>query len=282
MIDPVQINLIIPKSIEALFFLLSIIITNKKYRGISLSKRPRLNTNLFLAQIGFLIYITLDIFIFIIAPFSMTKNITYGRYTGYPTLYPSLIIANFLRDLAMGGLLLTIWNYLFAAFNIRWGSKFSDRIFMRKCVIIVILIFSTATIIGDRVQVEISDIGCHVRSYWYGISAVSSYLIIFLLIVISFILISSFHTTTKKINDSTYRKKIFLISLGIIFLAFGFFYWILIGIVGTIFAHWNVFLGLYLPYYIGHAIWLTSSVLILMGFRLKSKPKQKVYLKIAS
>ena len=65
MIEQLQLLLILPKLIESLLFGLCAYELNKKYKETPLLKRPQLNRVMLIGILGWCVYITLDIIIYI-------------------------------------------------------------------------------------------------------------------------------------------------------------------------------------------------------------------------
>jgi len=130
MIELDQIYLLPAKIFEVILYIIVLFSLNKKYKGEPLMKRPSLHIYFFLGIAGWLLYMILDTIIFAIAPLSLVGPLTPGiAIQGYTAEYPSLLIANLLRDFGIIGAILTAWFYCMAAVRINTGISLNQKIF---------------------------------------------------------------------------------------------------------------------------------------------------------
>ncbi|UYP47676.1 hypothetical protein NEF87_003961 [Candidatus Lokiarchaeum ossiferum] len=274
MIEIMQLILAIPKTIEAVLFLIIILKLNKKYKGLSLKERPQLNTLYLVGLIGWLIYITLDIFIYIIAPLSFTELTPIGVYTGYDSQFPSLFIANILRDIGFFGALIISWCYFVAAFNIKFGEKQTHHFFGNNRIIQALILTSSIVLsAGDKIKVEINEGNASVNAVWDGIEG-AFVAIVILLFVTSVILLSiTLRSSIPSISDDIFRRRIKILILGTVFMACGHIYWLGLSLllkIPAVFEFLSIQFWYVTAHWIGHMLWTLSPIFIFSGFSIKN------------
>ncbi|UYP47677.1 hypothetical protein NEF87_003962 [Candidatus Lokiarchaeum ossiferum] len=271
MIEPLQIALIIPKFIEATLFLIVSIKLIKKFPNIPFRERPLLNALFLIGLFSWFIYITLDIVIFIIAPLSLESSLPFGIYSGYQAEYPSLFIANLIRDIGFLGLILISWCYFIAAFSIKYGENKTKQIFFKnKMVLGFMIAFTLIFDFFDKIMVTYEDSRINISSDWRGITGILLAIVISLFIFAAILLNTTLESTVIEHQDRQYRKKIRLLKYGIIFMALGDIYWLILGLL----RNWPVFLefakfdmSYEIFYWFGHMIWMLSPIFIYFGLK---------------
>ncbi len=280
MIENNQLYLVIAKIIELMLYVLVAFTLNKKYKGIPFKKRPSMHRFFLSGICGWILYMFLDTFIYVIAPISIPVTTPVDtRFNVYPIEYPSLLIANILRDIAMPGALVMAWTYCAAAVQINNGININERFFFSKEKMFpekdkikisrglffrLIAIVSVVTvIITDRIVVHvIADGQVHVASGW-GIINTIFILGFFTYATILMIKQILYLRTTQM--EAVYKKRAQNLGWGIISYTAGLYYW---GLVGVIFQNWSASNTVILIFlFLGHGIWSLSAVFIYLAFR---------------
>lgn len=284
--DPLQYILVIPKFFESLLFFLNILLSIRVYRDIPWNGRPIVNRLLIIGMSGWLVYIFLDIFIYLIAPISMDGVIAPAYFIGYDIRYPSLTFANILRDFAFAGACIILWSYFLIALIIRYGEAATFKILKNHPSIVIFILFSSILfIINDQVGVSITETQVKVNAVFTGISGIS--LITFILFYfLSAILLNRSFQIGFSIDPTMMEKlkvRINALTTGIFFMGFGNLYWVILGLIQGIVPGLNTEFYRVILHFLGHAIWATSPILMYYGLRrpLKITPKKEDYERIA-
>ncbi len=271
MIEPLQISLILPRSINALLILIVLLKLYKKYLHTIFRQRPLLNQLYIIGLLGWFGYLSLDIIIPIIAPISFISPFPDGKHVGYLSAYPSLLIANILRDIGLLGAIITSWSYLIAAFSIKYGELRTKKVFLdNKIVMFLIVIFSIITTFGDRVMVETYNNQVYTTATWEGIYGVFLVSVIILFFGSGILLFSILKSTVTTETDAKYRKKVKFLMYGVIAVIGGNTYWLFLSQLRKWFNPWIMENGLYGIFgfnWIGHFIWMLSPIFIFLGLK---------------
>jgi len=278
MIELDQIYLLPAKIFEVILYIIVLFSLNKKYKGERLMKRPSLHIYFFLGIAGWTLYMILDTIIFAIAPLSLVGPLTPGiPIQGYTIEYPSLLIANILRDIGIIGAIFTAWFYCMAAVRINTGISLNQKIFGSKKKIIplknfkltwghislilaltIIIIF----IILDQIKIEIIDsTTVHVSSDW----GVAMILIIVLYSISTILMVRQLFSFRKTQMEIEYKRRAKFLGWSIIIFTSGIFYWALLGYLVGNFESLKQFSLAFL--YLGHIIWMTSAVFVYNAFK---------------
>ena len=275
LIQPLQEILIIPKSIEVLLFLIVSIFIAKQFRNAPRQERPLLN-RLFLAGIiGWTVYITLDIFIYVFAGWSFDALSPLGTYSGYNLEYLSLLIVQILRDIGMAGAMIITVSYFLAAFTIQMGEIKTRRYFFNIPSFVGISVISLVIIYYDQIAVTISASGISVSAIWNSWSGLSLFIIILLYIMSAIILSLALREANISENSKETKRKIRFLIAGVLFMALGHFYWF---ILGQLVIYAPLFIGMFnviALYVFGHMLWATSPICIYVGLSYKKKQKNQ-------
>lgn len=284
MIETNQVYLLIAKIVELVLYVAVFQALNKKYRGIPFKQRPSIH-RFFLTGIGgWIIYMFFDSIIYVIAPLSIPDTIAVGEtISGYPTAYPSLIIANILRDIGLPFALVMAWVYCAAAVQINNGININESIFfsedplfsdnpkikilkgqMYRFLAVVVVI---AIIALDRIEVHVIAEGqVHVTSGW-GI--VNTIFILGFFTYATYLMLKQLIFLNSSPMEAEYKRRARNLSLGIIIYTAGLYYWGLTGIIfkGLSAGNWLILVFLFL----GHAIWSLSAIFIFLAFKSTDK-----------
>ena len=267
--DPIQILLALPKGIEAVLFFVIISLMIRDYKETPFKERPQLHQLLLIGLSGWFVYITLDIIIYIVAPVSFPFSAADGIYTGYPSQYPSLLIANILRDIAFVGACLIAWCYFIAAFNIYHGTlKTSEIFFKKKHYLSLMMGISILIVVMDQVSVKIVDHQTQVKAVWTGVSGFFIFLNITIYIFSSILISKALNVAKHGSPSPEFRRKTTYLARGILFMGFGHTYWLIMGLWASQDpAIFTSIANVFIMQLIGHFLWLMSPVLIYLGLR---------------
>jgi|SRR5271157_2289596 len=264
---PAQLIIAFPKAIEAIvFYIMAFMVKNRG--GKAFKDQYILNRTFFVGFLGWAICMTLDIFLYMIAPLSFNPNVAVYA-AGYDFTYPSLVIANFLRDISMIGGYVHIWCLLIAAYIIRHGMIETNKHLTQNWVFYCIVgAYGAFFIITDSIFVQIvPGQPTVVNAVFSGISLVT------LTITISLYWIgAAFFYRTAHIQiysaEPVLQHRIKLLSYGVILFGSILVYWLLIGMVetlpeiGPVVVAWDIPLEI-----LGHGIWTIAPILMYGGLR---------------
>ncbi|UYP44169.1 hypothetical protein NEF87_000454 [Candidatus Lokiarchaeum ossiferum] len=273
--EQLQFILVIPKVIESLLWIFNIILGFQKFKGYAWKDRPLVERLYLMGMIGWFVYITLDIFIFLVAPASMEFALV-GEYGGYSTIYFSLFLSNFLRDVAFSGALIMLWAFLYASLMIWLGETTATELFHKKWVGLLIGIISLLIIVFDQITVKITSDGPHVNadSSWLGGSVLFLFILIFVISVS--ILIYSLRHETNAWTSNHLKPHIRYLILGLALMGLGNLYWAIFGglrsLIPSAFSDFQVS-ALFTA--LGHVFWIISPIFLNLGIRqpLEVSPK---------
>ncbi|TFH30142.1 MAG: hypothetical protein E4G98_02615 [Promethearchaeota archaeon] len=286
MIENNQLYLIIAKVIELILYVVVFYTLNKKYLGVPYKNRPSIHRFFLLGIGGWILYMFLDTIIYVIAPISIPVTALKGaEFTGYSIEYPSLLIANILRDIAIPGALVMAWVYCAAAVQINNGININERFFFSKEKLfpkkenikisrglfyrLIAIVSVISVIILDRIVVHVIDNGqVHVASGW-GI--VNTIFLLGFFTYATFLMIKQILYLRTTQMEAVYKKRAQNLGWGIITYTAGLYYW---GLVGVIFQNltasdYNTLILIFL--FLGHGIWSLSAVFIFLAFRSTDK-----------
>ncbi|MHA1672743.1 MAG: hypothetical protein ACTSYI_03865 [Promethearchaeota archaeon] len=280
MIELNQVYLVIAKIIELVLYVVVAFTLNKKYKGIPFKKRPSLHRFFLTGICGWILYMFLDSFIYIIAPISIPDTVPIGTEFGlYPIEYPSLLIANIMRDIAIPGALVMAWVYCAAAVQINNGININERFFFSKEKLFpekdnvkisrglffrIIAFISVVSVIWlDRIEVTLLDIGqVHVASGWGIINSI--FLLAFFTYATILMIKQILYLRTTQM-EAVYKKRAQNLGWGIISYTAGLYYWGLVGVIFQGLSANNTVILIFL--FLGHGIWSLSAVFIFLAFR---------------
>lgn len=266
-IPEAQFFIMYPKAVEAItFIVIAYIIKNRA--GKAFKDQYLLNRILIIGFLAWAQYITLDLFLYLIAPQSFDPNIAILS-TGYDLAHPSLLLANILRDIATVGGYTFIWSMFLAAYIILHGEAQTRRRFFNNPVFIVaILAYGVFFIFTDEIFVQIRPgQDTVVNMFASGLSLVT------LTITITIYVISAlFFRKASSIGiystTPALRRRIKLLSVAVLLLAFTLVYWLVKGVleslpgVGTVVLSINILLEI-----IGHGMWSLAPILMYISLR---------------
>jgi hypothetical protein len=226
--------------------------------------------------LGWFVYITLDLIIYLIAPLSFNLTTPAGTYTGYRSDLLSLLIANVLRDIAMFGALTLNWSFIVTSFSIRFGEKKTYKIFRSNPIaFILILLINGILIFGDRIKVVMLDNQeVNVRASWTGLYGIFLLVIVFQFFLSIIFLIASISSAKRKYGfNSTLNKKMFYIFLGVVFMATGNLYWVLLGVFSPQYISViSIISNQVILSWIGHAFWMFSALFFYKSIIIRIDP----------
>lgn len=277
MIEPLQLLIVPPKLLESIIFALSIVTLNKKIKIQGINSETQLSRLFLIGVTGWFIYITLDALIYVIAPLSMGSYTSYGVYEGYNFSYPSLLIANILRDIGMAGSLVFNWIIFITAFFILYGQKSTNKkIIQNKMVMILIIIISAVLIISDQIQVNYNNPGTlHVSANWHGFGGFSLALIILQFSFSIFFLLRNLSRSKQSIHElsPSLNQKIQFLSIGVIIMLCGHLYWLFLGRFYSYLSNIiNTTARTVIVYWIGHLFWMSAGIFIYLSVKKVDYP----------
>ncbi|WP_371806362.1 PAS domain S-box protein [Candidatus Lokiarchaeum ossiferum] len=269
MIELVHIYLIIPKIIELILFLTAISTVSHQFHDIKWGERPLTHKLLVYGLTGWVVFISLDLFIFLFAGISFNAYTPFGVYTGYDADYPSLFIANILRDVCGFGLLVLLICYFIIPFNLRYGEKWTtEKITQNKGMLILFLLFTIILILGENVSAIISEKGIVLDATWGEISGVSIFLFIILFMISSIRFAVILNSSSSNFITGSYKHQIKFLQLGIFCIGFGFLFLFVMGMFKLAFpSFFESDIIRFLIHLLGHCFWITSPIFIIMGIR---------------
>jgi hypothetical protein len=242
--------------------LIVVLMINQKYKDIPFLKRPMLHQFFMLGFLGWTLYAILNIFVYSFGALSFDIN-TDIEIIGYSKLYPSLNIANFLRDICLIGFCTQMWGYYYATNLIQKGELATKKSLKMPFVHIFFVVLMVLTIIYDDVYVTIEngkvDVGGAGNSF-----TIFSQLII--PIVVFVIIIIRLNSVLKAIIkdpecDKRYMKKINSFRLGIIMMAMSSIWYIFWRIIGVIIYPPPSYLILFVALGL-HGFWIAYPLMI--------------------
>ncbi|MHA1612012.1 MAG: hypothetical protein ACTSYU_08185 [Promethearchaeota archaeon] len=285
MIETNQLYLLIAKIAELFLYIVVFYSLNKKFVGVPFKNRPSMHRFFVRGVGGWILYMFFDCIIYVIAPISIpvTALVENANFGVYPIEYPSLLIANILRDFAIPGALLMAWSYCAAAVQINNGININERFFFSKEKLFpnkenvkisrglffrLIAVASVITIIIlDRIVVsEISEGQVHVASGWGIVNTIFLLGFFTYATILMFKQVLYLRTTDM---EAEYKKRALNLGWGIITYTAGLYYWGLVGLIFQGFSANNTLILIFL--FVGHGIWSLSAVFIYLAFRATEK-----------
>ncbi|UYP45874.1 hypothetical protein NEF87_002159 [Candidatus Lokiarchaeum ossiferum] len=266
LISNLELTLIIPKSIEAALFIMNIYLINKKNKQTAWKDRSQFHKSLLIGMFAWVLYITLDMVIYTCAGLSMDETTPMGIYQGYDFNYQSLFWVNILRDIAFGASTVMNWNFLIAAFALRYDEERVKAVFTNNAIVIILM--GAITIIisaGDIIQILISSIGIDVSGIFNGFAGFSIALNVIIYLISALMLYLTLKDIAIEDPSKDFKKRITFFMWGIIFLGIGHIYWVILGVI-TLISPMILVLPTLFYYILGHLFWIISPVFIFYGF----------------
>lgn len=272
LISSLELILIIPKTVEAVLFILNIYLISKKNKDTAWKDRSQFHKSLLVGMIAWTLYILLDIIIFSCAGLSMDENTPFDLYQGYDSDYPSLFLVNVLRDIAFGASTVMNWNFLIAAFALRYEEERVKAVFTNNAIVLVLMGGITIIIsAGDIIQVLVSELGIDVSGIFNGFAGFSIGMNVIIYLISALILFLTLKDVSSNDPSENFRKRIKFFMWGIIFIGFGHIYWVILGLITLYFPTFLILPTLFY-YFLGHIFWIISPILIYYGFGKGTKP----------
>ena len=262
----IQQLLIIPKSINLITFLLIAFNLIKKYKKTPEEQKYVLNRLFIFGFLSWSLYMLFDILLYPLASLSfMNQGIQQMDLIAYyPEQYPSLVIANILRDIGLAAAFALAYSYFFSALIVMKGELWvNEKVLKKPLLPLVFLILTIYLIANDTIGVEIINGDIIVEAVWNGAAGFS----ILFSIIIYFIASLLLAMVILKMDYCERDLKIQFtkISIGMILMSIGAIYWFIFGYIRTIFQIDLVIVFIW--YVFGHFIWSISPILIYQGLR---------------
>ena len=265
-----QLILIIPKSIEIAIFTILVVLLWKRLMAKPPEQRYILNKLFIFSFICWAIYMLCDVILYNLAavPFLDVAGDVASEQTaisGYPSDYPEIAVSQVLRDIAMVSGFLMTYAYLASALVIKNGEMWTrEHLFKKHILTVIFAILVIVLVSGDQIGVHKVGDEVWVKEKWGTIQGALSLLIIVVFLVVSALL---FFLTVSKMGESdpAFRKRTMMIGLGILVMALGGIFWMVIGISNSISPYTNETQVVF--QFIGHGIWTLSPILIFNGLK---------------
>jgi PAS domain S-box-containing protein len=219
-------------------------------------------------MIGWFVFISLDLILFPIATLSFSNAIPGTQYSGYNMEYPSLLMANILRDVSTIGTMLVIGSFFFTALNLRFGNEVVRKILSNKLIILIIFISFKLLIYGDRLIISITNEYVVVDSDMQGFSAIAFALGLLLYLIAVIIITFQFKDLKVYIVSNRSKKQLKSLIYALFLHILGFFIFLLMGLIQNLIP--LIFQQYHLRFIFqigGHSVWILSG--LILGFSLK-------------
>ncbi len=297
MIENDQIILLPVKIFEVILYLFVLISLNKKYKEISFSQRPPIHKFFVYGILGWIWYMIFDSIIYIIAPLSIPEGTIFplvqigGEFLpiiqGYNIEYPSLFIANILRDLAMPGGIIMAWFYCAASVKILNGVNLHEQVFgseekiidmgkvslkwgtlWKICAIIIIILLVAL----DGIIVKEKNSGdVDIVSNW----AYGTFLILIFFTFATILMVKQMINLRKTEMDDEFKNRAKNLGRSIITFTIGLYYWGLLGSIAKLLPDQTLEIANIIFLIIGHVIWILSAIYVYLAFQTKNAVKME-------
>ncbi|MHA1311740.1 MAG: hypothetical protein ACTSQO_12580 [Candidatus Helarchaeota archaeon] len=235
------------KVIEVFVYLFCAITIYRKKRGYIL------NRTYFIALSGWVVYILLDAILF---PVGHIEPFSFGYISVNSGLATIPMIANILRDIAVaaGGVL--AFGFLYASIIIRFGEARAKE---KRTLLIMLggyFLLVIPTIIFDQIikEINLNPVTVHTQFN------IPSAIMILAQIIVYFIGVYELFVIYRKISDKNEKRRILFFILGVIIIAIGVLFFVIIGLV-------NLEGSAFITGPIGHIIWILAPIFILIGIK---------------
>ena len=141
---------------QACIYTLLTIMIYRRHHTSPFHLRPLLYRLFVIANCAWTVYMWLDAIIFSYAALSMSPSLDLIK-SGYDLGYPSLWIANFLRDLAMVGLLVEAFALILIGPVIQYGDLRALKKFHSPWIILIAIVIGLVIIWNDTIAVEVRN-----------------------------------------------------------------------------------------------------------------------------
>ena len=264
-IDP-QTIFMITRIIGASLTLIVILTLSRKFRSIPLKQRPLLHKLFMLGLLGWLIYITCDFFIYGFAAVSFNPNVPI-RAEGYYLEYPSLFIANILRDFAIAASFLQIWGYYFSSNAIYLGEARTREQLKSKVTWAIMLILSVPVIIIDKTRVQIEGGSIIIGSTGSSITDFIQLIVPIVMFNFAAYRLSRVLKNSIQSEDINLINNVSKIRTGISMMGFSYVWYFVGRIVLILFDLRNNFAALLFVGLTLHLLWICSPVFLYFGLK---------------
>ncbi len=269
LIPPLQI-LIAPIKVVEIFSFLLIALVVKKRGGKPLRDQFYLNRTIFYAFISWVVYISVDLVIYLFAAqsFNLAVPTPTEGISGYDLAYPSLLIANILRDVGMAGGVLNALFILSAAYQVRYGRmRFQKKVSRNPVALVIIGIFTVFTIVVDQIRVIIKPTsGVVIKATFVDLPLYSLTVLIIIYIYGAITFRTSIFQGIKE-ADERLKSRLQYLSIGVLLMGIGHAYWVVTGYIGASDLIFKI---------MGHLIWVISPLLIYNALRDNVESPDKI------
>ncbi len=273
LIPPLQILIAPIKAVEIMSFLLIAIIV-KKRGGKPLRDQFYLNRTMFYGFIAWTVYIAVDLVIYLFAAqsFNLAVLTPTSGVSGYDLAYPSLLIANILRDIGMAGGVLNALIIFSAAYQIRYGrARFQKKVSRNPLTLVIIGVFTVSTIMFDQIKVTIKPTGVSISATFADLALIFLSVLICIYIYGAITFRTSIFQGIKEV-DERLKNRLQFLSIGVLLMGIGHIYWVIMGVLAGI----NPIFGSLEFKILGHLIWVISPLLMYVALRSNMETKDEI------
>ncbi|MCY3414611.1 MAG: response regulator [Candidatus Heimdallarchaeota archaeon] len=283
LIEPAQFYLLPIKILESFIFIVNMTLILEKRQEKRWDSLPLLYKLLFLGHLGWFIFISLDLIIYTIAALSFESTpipSSIEVYAGYPIEYPSLLLANILRDFANIGASLMMFSYVFISIMVHKGEDYTMNILKNRLYMGFLIIFSVTLSFTEQVSVALYPSGeVVVDALWSGFGGISILIFLILYLIAGFSIKRSLYKQEFLSKNHQVTLKAF--TNGILFMGYGLLFIMIFGVLKDIYPEIFLIPAIrLLILYINHLFWLISPLLILVGLKIpleEIQPKAEDY-----
>jgi len=258
-----QDNFLIPRIVESLLFLLITIRLYRKFPNQAFNKRPLLHRLFTVGILGWTVYAICDIFIFSFAALSFDTSVPI-YVVGYTLEYPSLLIANILRDIACIGQFTQVAVYFFVPDAIFEGEMKTKQKMHNPWVQFIFILCYFVLIISDMISVQITEEFIYVSPNWNGVSGFFLTFTIVFYFIAAIRIQKALSKAKYDVNSREFSKRTSLLSWGIMMMGISFLWALFWNIVGI--YYFSLFLFFFVSYSL-HLFWMSSPILIYLGLQ---------------
>lgn len=262
---------------EAIIYLLCAYLLIKKE---AMKKREdpgyMINKVYIIAFYAWFFYMVLDTIIPIIAPLSYNGEVNVSFLIGYDLQYPSLFIANVLRDIQLiCAFIMIIFTYG-ATQIIKFGEEIGIKKFKRKKILVFFTIATILCLIFDSIEISYNQTLkiLTVTNSWELLGPLGwiGFLLYLGLMTYNSMIIFTEYNKNKDILNKWERRKLFYFALGYSLLLAGLYYWIIVPLFGVLFAFnfekilFNV---------LGYLIWSLAPLAFYQALKMQKQGKNE-------
>ncbi len=280
LVPQAQLIIMFPKAAEAIIFGIVAFMVRSR-GGKTFKDQYMLNRALFVGFLGWALCMSLDVFLYMLAPQDFNPNIEI-MMAGYDFTHSSLFLANVLRDISMGGGYIFLWSLFIAAYIIRNGEAKTKQVLTKNPLFIGgVTAYGLFFIFTDEIFVWIRPgQDTVVNAVFSGISLLTLFVTISI-----YVITAIYFRKTASIGmysaERSIQKRIIVLSSAVLLFAVILVYWLVKGIMEQLPDIGPIVLALNVPLEVlGHGIWTMAPVLMFLSIRkplpdLQDAPKMR-------